>query len=138
VVAPGDILFPFKSYVRDEIELTVEAGRIVDIRGGVDAELLKDYMAGFDDPDAYGISHVGWGLMKEARWSGLATDRRSIGMESRSFYGNVLFSTGPNGELGGANDTQCHVDIPMRGCSLFLDGEPVIIDGDVVVEEMKA
>jgi len=138
VVAPGDILFPFKSYVRDGIEFTVEAGRIVDIRGGVDAELLKDYMAGFDDPDAYGISHIGWGLMKEARWSGLATDRRSIGMESRSFYGNVLFSTGPNGELGGANDTQCHVDIPMRGCSLFLDGEPVIIDGDVVVEEMKA
>ena len=28
--------------------------------------------------------------------------------------GNVLFSTGPNGELGGPNDTLCHVDVPMR------------------------
>jgi hypothetical protein len=26
----------------------------------------------------------------------------------------------------------------MRGCSLYLDGEPVLIDGDIVVEEMRA
>jgi 2,5-dihydroxypyridine 5,6-dioxygenase len=58
-------------------------------------------------------------------------------MEVRSFYGNVLFSTGPNAELGGSNDTHCHVDVPMRGCSLYLDDEPVLIDGDVVVDDLK-
>jgi 2,5-dihydroxypyridine 5,6-dioxygenase len=26
----------------------------------------------------------------------------------------------------------------MRNCSLFLDDEPIVVDGDVVVEEMKA
>src|SRR5262249_13377312 len=55
VIAPGDILFPFKSYVRDPIELTIERGRIEDVRGGLDAELLRSYMAGFSDPDAYAI-----------------------------------------------------------------------------------
>jgi 2,5-dihydroxypyridine 5,6-dioxygenase len=50
----------------------------------------------------------------------------------------VLFSTGPNQELGGTNDTQCHVDVPMRGCSLYLDDEPIVVDGDIAVEEMKA
>jgi 2,5-dihydroxypyridine 5,6-dioxygenase len=138
VIAPGDILLPFKDYVRDAIELTIEHGRIVDIRGGVDAALLRDYMEGFADERAYGLSHIGWGMMKEARWSGLATDRRSIQMEVRSFYGNVLFSTGPNAELGGSNDTPCHLDVPMRRCSLFLDDEPVLIDGDIVVEDLKA
>jgi 2,5-dihydroxypyridine 5,6-dioxygenase len=138
VIAPGDILLPFKEYVRDAIELMIERGRIVEIAGGVDAALVRDYMESFEDPDAYGISHIGWGLMKEARWSGLATDRRSIHMEARSFYGNVLFSTGPNQELGGTNATPCHLDVPMRGCSLYLDGEPVLIDGDIVVEEMRA
>jgi 2,5-dihydroxypyridine 5,6-dioxygenase len=60
-----------------------------------------------------------------------------MGMEPRSFYGNVMFSTGPNNELGGANDTACHLDIPMRGNSLFLDGEPIVIDGDLAVKDIK-
>lgn len=44
---------------------------------------------------------------------------------------------GPNNELSGSNDTACHRDIPMCGCSLFLDGEPVLIDGDIVVKELQ-
>ena len=139
VIAPGDIVFPFKSYVQTPIELTIEAGRIEHIAGpGVDAELFRDYMASFNDERAYGIAHIGWGMLETAKWGILATDRRGMGMHGRSFYGNVLFSTGPNGELGGTNDTLCHVDVPMRNCSLYLDDEPIVVDGDVVVDEMKA
>lgn len=138
VIAPGDILLPHKNYVQSPIELTIEQGRIVDIRGGVDADLLRDYMEAFDDERAYGIAHIGWGLDHRARWSGFSTDSRGMGMEPRSFYGNVLFSTGPNGELGGTNDTACHVDVPMRNCSLYLDDEPIVQGGDIVHEGMKA
>ena len=59
-------------------------------------------------------------------------------MHGRSFYGNVLFSTGPNQRVRRRNDTQCHVDIPMRNCSLYLDDEPIVVDGDIVVPEMQA
>jgi 2,5-dihydroxypyridine 5,6-dioxygenase len=138
VIAPGDIIFPFKSYVQTPIELTIEHGKITSIDGGVDADLLREYMASFDDPDAYGISHIGWGMLETAQWSILAHDRRGMGMHGRSFYGNVLFSTGPNGELGGPNQTLCHVDVPMRNCSLYLDGEPIVVDGEVVVDVLKA
>lgn len=138
VIAPGDIIFPFKSYVQTPIALTIEQGRIVDIAGALDADLLRDYVASFHDEKAYGIAHVGWGMLETAQWSILATDRRGMGMHGRSFYGNVLFSTGPNQELGGANDTLCHVDVPMRGCSLYLDEEPVVVQGDLVVDELKA
>jgi 2,5-dihydroxypyridine 5,6-dioxygenase len=138
VIGPGDILFPFKTYAQTPIELTIESGRIVDIRGELDADLVRDYMASFNDEKAYGIAHIGWGLNEKAKWSYLATDRRGLGMHGRSFYGNVLFSTGPNQEFGGGNDTQCHVDIPMRNCSLFLDDQPIVVDGEIVVEEMKA
>jgi 2,5-dihydroxypyridine 5,6-dioxygenase len=58
-------------------------------------------------------------------------------MELRAFSGNVLFSTGPNDIVGGPNHTSCHLDIPMRGCSLFLDDRPVIVDGEIVVEAMR-
>jgi 2,5-dihydroxypyridine 5,6-dioxygenase len=138
VIAPGDIIYPFKTYAQTPIRLTIEAGRIVDIDGEFDADILRDYMVSFEDEKAYGIAHIGWGLNEKARWSYLATDRRGLGMHGRSFYGNVLFSTGPNQELGGTNDTQCHVDIPMRNCSLYLDEEPIVADGTIVVEEMKA
>jgi 2,5-dihydroxypyridine 5,6-dioxygenase len=138
VLAPGDIIFPFKSYVQTPVEFTIEQGRIVDIRGQLDADLVSEYMRSFHDEKAYGIAHIGWGLNQNARWSYLATDRRGLGMHGRSFYGNVLFSTGPNQEFGGTNDTQCHVDIPMRNCSLFLDDEPIVMDGDIVVPEMQA
>jgi 2,5-dihydroxypyridine 5,6-dioxygenase len=139
VIDRGDIIItPFKKFVEDPVEVTIEAGQIQDIRGGFDAELLRDYIAQFEDEKAYGISHIGWGCNENARWSGLANDRRSIGMESRCFYGNTLFSTGPNQELGGSNDTECHIDIPMRNCSMFLDDEPVLIDGEFVVEDLKA
>ena len=139
VIDRGDIIItPFKKYVQDPVEVTIERGMIVDIRGGVDAEMLRDYIAEFDDEKAYGISHIGWGCNEKARWSGLQNDGRSIGMESRAFYGNVLFSTGPNTELGGTNDTSCHIDIPMRNCSMYLDDEPVLVDGEFVIDDLKA
>lgn len=138
VVAPGDVLLPFNSYVRDPIVYTIEKGMIVDIRGGLDAELVKSYMASFKDPKGYGMSHVGWGLDHRAQWHGLTQFPGGMGMELRSFYGNVMFSTGPNNELGGPNDTACHLDIPMRSCSLFLDDKAIVKDGQLVVREMQA
>jgi len=137
VLSPGDVLLPFNTYVQNPVTLTIEKGFITDIRGGLDADLLSSYIKSFDDPRGYGMSHVGWGLDERAHWHGLTQFPGGMGMELRSFYGNVMFSIGPNNELGGPNDTPCHFDIPMRGCSLFLDDEPIVIDGDVVVSEMK-
>src|SRR5712691_6643505 len=51
VVAPGDILLPFKRYVQAPIEFTIEAGRITEICGGVEADLVRQYMADFEDRD---------------------------------------------------------------------------------------
>ena len=45
-------------------------------------------------------------------------------MESRAFYGNVLFSTGPNTDMGGKRDTKGHIDMPMCDCTVLLDGAP--------------
>lgn len=137
VLAPGDVLLPFNSYVREPVIYTIEKGFVQDIRGGLEAELIKSYMGEFKDPRGMGMSHVGWGLDHRAQWHGLTQFPGGMGMELRSFYGNVMFSTGPNNELGGPNDTACHLDIPMRGCSLFLDDEPIVVDGDIVIREMQ-
>lgn len=133
VIDRGDILLPQKNYVTTRIEMTVKDGFITEITGDVDADLLKDYMESFDDPEAYAISHIGWGTQTRARWSALSLyDReQTIGMDARAFAGNFLFSTGPNNEGGGSRVTPCHIDIPMRNCSVFLDGVPMVTAGKV-------
>jgi 2,5-dihydroxypyridine 5,6-dioxygenase len=140
VLDRGDILLPMKSYVQQPIELTVEAGYVTSIKGGLDADLLNDYMDAFGDPESYAISHIGWGLQPRARWSvlGLYDRERTIGMDARAFAGNFLFSLGPNTEAGGTRDTPCHIDIPMRRCSVSLDGVDVVRHGKLIDDEVMA
>jgi 2,5-dihydroxypyridine 5,6-dioxygenase len=137
VLDSGDIWTPWKAYIRSPIELTVKNGYVTSIDGGLDAEFLKDYMGSFNDPDAYAISHIGWGLQKRAHWSvlGLFDKEATLGMDARSFAGNFLFSLGPNNEVGGSNNSPCHIDIPMRNCSVALDGVEVVRQGKLVEEE---
>jgi 2,5-dihydroxypyridine 5,6-dioxygenase len=134
VIDTGDIMLPFKRYAREPIHLTVGGGFIRKIEGGFEAEYLKSYIDSFNDPDAYAMAHVGWGLHDRAHWTtlGLYDREATIGMDARSFMGNFLWSSGPNNEAGGSRDTPCHMDIPLRNCSLSLDGEPMTIDGRVI------
>ena len=134
VIDAGDILLPQKSYVSQPIVLTVENGYATRIEGGVDAELLSEYVASFKDPEAYAISHIGWGLQPRAHWTtlGLYDREATIGMDARAFEGNFLFSLGPNNEAGGDRTTACHIDIPLRRCTVRLDGTEVVRDGKVL------
>ncbi|QBR01354.1 2,5-dihydroxypyridine 5,6-dioxygenase [Paraburkholderia pallida] len=134
VIDRGDILLPQKCYVNDPIALTVEQGFATRIEGAIDAQLLSEYMASFNDPEAYAISHIGWGLQPRAHWStlGLYDREATIGMDARAFEGNFLFSLGPNNEAGGKRTTTCHIDIPLRHCDVYLDGEAVVRNGVVL------
>jgi 2,5-dihydroxypyridine 5,6-dioxygenase len=140
VIDRGDILLPFKNYVQAPIKLTIESGYITKMEGEFDAEFLKSYMDSFNDPEVYAISHIGWGLQPRAQWTalGLYDKEATLGMDARSFYGNFLFSTGPNTEAGGKRHTLCHIDIPLRACSLSLDGVELTRDGNVMIPDQKA
>jgi len=133
----GDILLPFKTYTREKITLEIEKGFITKIHGGFEAEYLRDYMKYFNDPEVYGISHIGWGLQPKAQWTAMGLHDKNDGMcmDARAFYGNFLFSTGPNTEVGGTRKTPCHMDIPLRNCDVYLDDEAVVIGGDVVAPQ---
>lgn len=138
VIDAGDIIAaPFRSYVQTPIHVTIENGMITRIEGGTDAEMMRSYLSGFNDPRAFAISHIGWGINEKVSWSTMKQTLHSLAQEARSFYGNVMFATGPNTELGGDNDTPAHMDIPLRNCSVFLDGEPVLIDGEFTRPELQ-
>jgi 2,5-dihydroxypyridine 5,6-dioxygenase len=133
VLAPGDLNLTFKRYVESPVRLTVDADYVVQIEGdGLDAQLMREYFAAWGDRDAYAVSHVGWGLNERARWDSLVMyDRRDVnGTEQRAFAGSFLYSTGAN-EVAGRY-TLGHFDLPFRGCTIELDGRPVVSDGKLV------
>jgi 2,5-dihydroxypyridine 5,6-dioxygenase len=140
VIQPGDIvILPYCRYVQDPIHLEIREGHVVSIEGGVDARLMREWLAegktSQDDRDPYAVSHLGWGLNPQCRYDSIAmygdAPERSRAA-SRSFPGNFLFSTGPNSQGGGKRVTRGHYDVPMRDCTISLDGKIVVEDGRIV------
>lgn len=140
VIDAGDMIFPFKEYVRTPIKLHIERGFIRSIEGGFDAGYMQSVLESYRNPDVFAVSHLGWGLTKNARWDalGLYDKKATEGQDGRAYYGNFLFSTGPNLSGGGTRSAPCHLDIPLRNCSVFLDDKPMVLDGDVVPAEQRA
>jgi 2,5-dihydroxypyridine 5,6-dioxygenase len=144
VIAPGDIIIlPYCRYVQDEIRLEIREGHITSIEGGLDALLMREWLAegkiSQQDRDPYAVSHCGWGLNPQCRWDSLAlygdAPERSRAA-ARSFPGNFLFSTGPNSQGGGKRTTRGHYDVPMRSCTIELDGKVVVDEGRIVDSKM--
>ena len=129
-----DIIYPLKRFVTAPIEFVIRGGAVIEINGGPDADMLKHFIDEYQDPRAYAISHIGWGLNAACKWD---VDLPGIGMDGRACYGNVLFSMGPDTEFGGNNDTPCHLDLPMQNCTLMLDDELIVDEGKVVPVDMR-
>ena len=133
VIAPGDINLTFKRYIENPIQLVIENDFITSIDGAnADTILFKRYLEGFNDKNAYAVSHVGWGLNERARYEALAMlDKNDTnGTELRALAGNFLFSTGAN-EFAN-RFTAGHFDIPMMDCTIVLDDRPVVSAGFLV------
>ena len=141
VLREGDVNLTFKRYIERPITLRIEDDYITRIVGsGLDAELMRSYIAGWRDDgsqadggrNAYAVSHVGYGLNPAARWDSMALyDKRDFnGTELRAFAGNFLYSTGAN-EVAGRY-TRGHFDLPLRNCTVELDGVAVVEAGELL------
>jgi 2,5-dihydroxypyridine 5,6-dioxygenase len=141
VLAEGDVNLTFKRYLEKPVTLRIENDYVTRIDGqGLDADLMRSYISAWGDSEAdpatgrnaYAVSHVGYGLHRGARWDSMALyDKRDFnGTELRAFAGNFLYSTGAN-EVAGRH-TLGHFDLPMRHCTIRLDGSTVVEEGRLV------
>ena len=145
VVQPGDIVvLPYNRYVVDPIHLEISKGYVTSIKGGADARLMEHWLSSnkrdAEDREGYAVSHLGWGMNPYCRWDCIALngddpDRSNSAV--RAFAGNFLFSTGPNTQGGGNRNTTGHYDVPMKDCSLYLDDELIIDQGNLVDPKMR-
>ena len=133
VLDRGDVNLSFKRYLQEPVRLMIENDHAVAVQGqGLDADMMRGYLAAWADPAAYAVSHVGWGLNRRARWDAMTFyDKADFnGTELRAFAGNFLYSTGAN-EVAGRH-TLGHFDLPLRGCTVRLDGETVVDKGELL------
>ena len=130
VMDRGDMNLTFKRYMESQVRLFIESDYVVRVEGeGLDAELMRSYFSGWKDKNAYSAAHVGFGLNTGARWDSMTMYDRADhnGVEQRVFGGNFLYSTGAN-EFAGRY-TLGHFDLPIRNCTIALDGETVVRSG---------
>ena len=130
---PGDMNLTFKKYFESEVIFNIENDFVTNISGrGSDAKLIKNYLTGFGDKNAYATSHVGWGLNKKARYEALTMyDKSELnGTELRSLSGSFLYSIGANEFANRFTDG--HFDIPMMDCTILLDNK-IVVDKGVVI-----
>lgn len=138
VLDVGDLLVMLGRYVSEPLRIEVANGTIKSIDGGVDAILLKDRLEQANDPEAYIISHIGWGTDHRARWSEIAQRGTEDGArEVRSTYGNIQIAFGANYRLGGKNKTMAHEDLILRRAKFELDGKTIVDDGRIIPEELR-
>lgn len=130
VMDEGDVNLTFKRYLESPVHLIIENDFIVDIQGkGLDAQLMRSYLAAWEDKNAYGVSHVGWGMNPAARWDSMVMyDKNDTnGTELRAFAGNFLISTGANEYAD--RFTNGHFDLPLKACTVELDGQRIVDQG---------
>ena len=130
VMDAGDVNLTFKRYLESPVTLIVEGDYVSKVEGtGLDADLFREYIAAWGDREAYAVSHVGWGMNPSARWDALAMyDKRDVnGTELRAFAGNFLYSTGAN--EAAKRFTLGHFDLPIRNCTIALDGSKIVEQG---------
>lgn len=136
VVGTGDLVFTLGRYVRDPIECNVDRGVVTVDGAGVDAMILREWLASQEVPCASVVGVVGWGTDFRARWDRVAWHLHEPAgtMDAESFAGNVRIGLGNNASsmLRGSNTCHSHIDLQLRGCTVAIDGETVVDAGRLV------
>lgn len=113
------------------IELTIEEGRITAIKGGREAKIFEKWMASWEDPHMYNISHGCYGANPGAKLTGNI-------LEDERVFGCVEFGLGyqPSDWGGRGSPAKAHTDGICLNASVWLDGEQIEDEGTYVHPEL--
>ncbi len=121
----------------EPVSYIVEKGRIQEIKGGKQADILRNYFAKLNDPNMYIAAHVCYGVNPNAKLEGCTTEDERV-------WGSTQWGFGHQGSCysGGApRIATSHIDGICLACTVYLDGKKILEDGvfiDPVLKELAA
>ena len=124
IVADGSIPYVGIGVLEEPVTLKVENGRIVEITGGRQAEMLKNDLAEKNDPNVYNIAEHGVGLNPKCHFCGFM-------LEDEGVYGSCHIGIGTSTNLGGTVKASCHYDVIMKNGTINADGKILMENGIV-------
>ncbi len=142
VLDAGDLVFHLGAYVDRPIEIEFREGRIVSIRGGVVGRMIDHLLTSFQDDNAWLAGHLSFGTDPRAIWTAEAHQFPVVGgggADAEAVYGNVQVEIGSNNDVmfQGQNVTKAHLGLCSLGCSVWLDDEPLLSEGQYLPSELR-
>lgn len=117
----------------EKIKLTIKDGVITDIEGGREAEIFKNWLESFDDPNMFRLAHYSLGFNPGVT---KATGRI---VEDERIFGCIEFGFGSQGEsiMGAFWDAASHTDGVVSKPTIILDGKVFEEDGIYLDEKAR-
>jgi 2,5-dihydroxypyridine 5,6-dioxygenase len=142
-IAPPSAISALQGHVTEPLKLTLRDGYIVDIEGGLTAQLFRRWLAQWNDPEAYGVSHIGWGTHPNAGTGhgGLL----NLIAYLHNAYGSILIAFGDNDSphsapysgIDGKRTSVAHCDIGIFDVDFYLDDRLICSKGMIVDPECR-
>ena len=116
------------------VTLTVERGVITEVSGGLEAQVFRRWLDSFADPNMYRLAHYSLGFNP-----GVSRPTGRI-VEDERVFGCIEMGIGSQGvQIGGLTwQAASHTDGIVLSPSIYLDGEPLEVDGRYVHPEVVA
>jgi 2,5-dihydroxypyridine 5,6-dioxygenase len=142
VLDTGDLVFHFGRHIDRPVTIRFREGRAVSFEGGVEAQLIRMMLESANDPNAFLAGHIACGTDRRARWTAEIAQFPVVGgggADAEAFYGNVQIEIGSNNDVmfRGKNAASVHLGLCCLGCTMTLDGETLLQDGDFVPDALR-
>jgi len=117
--------------LKNPVQLTIEAGKIVKIEGKEEAKFISRWMAELNDERMYNLAHISYGFNPGSKLSGLCTEDERV-------WGSTEWGIGYQGPMfGGAlGDAATHADGICLNSTIWLEHEKLTENGKVVHPEL--
>lgn len=127
-VCDGSIPYYGVGPVRDPITFHISGGCVTGIEGGDQAEFLADLLARQEDPWVYNLAQFAFGM------NPACTEFTGEMLNDEGVNGTVHIGVGTSANLGGNVSAKTHFDAVARAPSVWIDGELVLREGEILVE----
>ena len=108
----------------EPVELTVEAGHLVEA-DGEEGALLMDLLTAHGE-DGTNVAELGIGTNEKAELTGNV-------LEDEKILGTAHVAFGASAAIGGTVQVPVHLDCVVMHAEVWVDGEPLLIDGKLAV-----